>query len=487
MTDDCLLKVSSYNCKSFGEDKYKMIASLIKNNTFLLIQEHWQYEKQFIKNLNDLGKEYELNTECVVVSPMDETIQRVGRGKGGVAIIWKNNLKCKIDQIKCSSDRICAIKVSMDEFKFLIFNVYMPTDPGQGNYDLTAYNEVLNEISEIMISSDTQYGIFGGDWNTDISRFNNQTKTFLSFIQEERLSLCLEYQHSDIPFTFHCGESFSTLDNFLVTENLFSSINHYKSCLCPDDFSDHVPISLNMNINIEYYSETVRSNVPSTAWHRCTGNQLLNFKDELDSLLLGLNIQHEALTCNDFNCTSHKNAIAILHTQLVDVLLSCDTNLPKTGVSSQTHNTVAGWNEYVKEHKEEAMFRHQIWLDSGRPPQGQIALMRRTTRAKYHYAIRYVNKEKNRIRSNRMAEAMVNNQSRVLWKEVKKMNQSNKSVPNIIDSKTGSTNINRLFKDKFKDIYNSVGYNSDQLSKLMSSIDNKINNYSSLVNKKNNV
>ena len=130
--------------------------------------------------------------------------------------------------------------------------------------------------------------------------------------------------------------------------------------MCPEDFSDHVPISLNMNINIEYYSETVRANVPSTAWHRCTGNQLLNFKDELDSLLLSLNIQHEALTCSDFNCTSHKNAIAILHTQLVDILLSCDNNLPKTGVSSQTHNTVAGWNEYVKEHKEEAMFRHQI-------------------------------------------------------------------------------------------------------------------------------
>ena len=34
MANDSLLKVSSYNCKSFGEDKYKMIANLIKNNTF---------------------------------------------------------------------------------------------------------------------------------------------------------------------------------------------------------------------------------------------------------------------------------------------------------------------------------------------------------------------------------------------------------------------------------------------------------------------
>ena len=64
------------------------------------------------------------------------------------------------------------------------------------------------------------------------------------------------------------------------------------------------------------------------------------------------------------------------------------------------------------------------------------------------------------------------------------MKQSSKSVPNIIDSATGSENINRVFKNKFKDIYNSVGYNADQLDKLMSDIDNKINDYSSLVEKK---
>ena len=142
MANDDLLKFSSYNCKSFGEDKYKIIKNLIHNYTFVLIQEHWQYEKQFINNLNKTIP----STECVVASPMDENIQRVGRGNGGVAIVWKNNLKCKVDQIKCVSKRMCAIKVSINEFKFLLFNVYMPTDPGQGNYDLSSYIEVINEI-----------------------------------------------------------------------------------------------------------------------------------------------------------------------------------------------------------------------------------------------------------------------------------------------------------------------------------------------------
>ena len=119
-----------------------------------------QYEKQFINNL----KKVIPSTECVVASPMDENIQRVGRGYDGVAIVWKNNIKCKVDQIKCVSKHICAIIVRIYEFKFLLFNVYMPTDPGQGNYDLSTYTKVLNEINEIMISADTQYAISGGDF-----------------------------------------------------------------------------------------------------------------------------------------------------------------------------------------------------------------------------------------------------------------------------------------------------------------------------------
>ena len=79
---------------------------------------------------------------------------------------------------------------------------------------------------------------------------------------------------------------------------------------------------------------------------------------------------------------------------------------------------------------------------------------------------------------------MVNNQDRVLWKEVKKITQSNKSVPNIMDSVTGSENINNLFTEKFKDLYNSVGFDTDQLDKLMSNINKHIQDYSSLVDQR---
>ena len=113
-------------------------------------------------------------------------------------------------------------------------------------------------------------------------------------------------------------------------------------------------------------------------------------------------------------------------------------------------------------------------MDQGRPSQGQIALCRRRSRAKYHYAVRFVNKEKNKIKSTRMAEAIVNNRERDLWQEVKQSKQTNKSVPNIMDNVTGAKNIINLFTNKFRNLYNSVGFNIEDLEILCTNINNKI-------------
>ena len=212
----------------------------------------------------------------------------------------------------------------------------------------------------------------------------------------------------------------------MVTKNLFSCIRQYKSLLCskyaPSDFSDHTPVSLELDINVNYFSESKITNEPSTAWHKCTKDHKIDYSDNLDSLLLRINIQHESLTCNNIQCNRHKDSIITLYTEICNSILSADECLPNTGNPTNTPNVVAGWNEFVEEHKQESLAWHQCWLEAGRPNQGLIALKRRLTRAKYHYAIRFVQKEENRIKSNRMAEAMVNNQDRILWKEVKKNN-----------------------------------------------------------------
>ena len=82
----------------------------MKDSTFVLLQEHWQYEGQFIEKANANI----LNVYCIVSSPMNENIPRVGRGKGGVAILWNTNFNGKIKKIQCNSKRLCAIEVTLE-------------------------------------------------------------------------------------------------------------------------------------------------------------------------------------------------------------------------------------------------------------------------------------------------------------------------------------------------------------------------------------
>ena len=118
----------------------------------------------------------------------------------------------------------------------------MPTDPGHGNCDISDFIDVLNEITIILSNADTQYSILGGDFNSDTSRNTLQCNTFLSFINDQSLSLCLNYNFANVPYTFHNENSKSTLDHFAVTNNSFTSISKYESLFLVDDFSDHVPL-----------------------------------------------------------------------------------------------------------------------------------------------------------------------------------------------------------------------------------------------------
>ena len=104
------------------------------------------------------------------------------------------------------------------------------------------------------------------------------------------------------------------------------------------------------------------------------------------------------------------------------------------------------------------MLEAHIWKENGRKRQGFIADIRRRTRARYHPAIRKVKKEQTRIRNIRMAEAVANNNDRELWKEVKIMSSTSNKLPNAMDGSTDIEDISNIFGEKYKNLYNSVGF-----------------------------
>ena len=73
-----------------------------------------------------------------------------------------------------------------------------------------------------------------------------------------------------------------------------------------------------------------------------------------------------------------------------------------------------------------------------------------------------------------MGEAISENDDRVLWDEVKKMTKTNNKLPNMMDGHNDPVDITNIFTEKYKTLYNSVGYNSYEMRRLSESIQSQI-------------
>ncbi len=82
---------------------------------------------------------------------------------------------------------------------------------------------------------------------------------------------------------------------------------------------------------------------------------------------------------------------------------------------------VPGWNDHVEHLKQNALEWDWYWKQNGCPHHGDISEMRRITRARYHKAIRHVEKNANAIKMQKMAESLLNNRSRDMWADSRKI------------------------------------------------------------------
>ena len=117
-------KVSSFNCAGFKSNCDYINESVYKKCDILLLQETWLYKFEF--NLfNNKIKDCQYHA----VSAMDESdIGRVGRPKGGCAIVWHKDLALSILPIETKSTRLCAVVEKSKRINFVICNVYTPLD-----------------------------------------------------------------------------------------------------------------------------------------------------------------------------------------------------------------------------------------------------------------------------------------------------------------------------------------------------------------------
>ena len=99
----------------------------------------------------------------------------------------------------------------------------------------------------------------------------------------------------------------------------------------------------------------------------------------------------------------------------------------------------------------------------------------RITRARYHYAIRNAINDENRVRNDKMAEAISQKNDCNLWQEVNEITKCGNVFSNIVDGEVGPNDITDLFYNKNKELFTSVGYNEMKMSDLKHKIDTMTN------------
>ena len=384
------ISFSSYNVKDFNDDKIAAVKYLFKNSTFLLLQETWLNEKEFIRKFKS---EISEESECISANKMDHVDFKRGRRYGGVSICYHSNIKCKVENIPTRSKCICVQKITIDDIILLLINVYMPSSDDAD--DLDAYSSILQEISSICVKNLTPMIIIGGDFNADPSRNDGRTRLFKDFIRHENLCNALDLDISDVPYTFSTKNRnreimTSTIDHFLISPALKDLVRGYKTEDEAISLSDHIPIMLHLNMDVAYLNTYKREFKPSVAWPKCRVTDKENYRNDLDQQLLKINPKNEVFTCKMYKCQRHRKEIQELHDNIVGSIKQSSGNcLPHTSNFSgkKELKVVPRLNEHLNEHAINAKYWNDIWIQQGKPRNDGIARMRWITKLRYHYAV----------------------------------------------------------------------------------------------------
>ena len=169
----------------------------------------------------------------------------------------------------------------------------------------------------------------------------------------------------------------------------------------------------------------------------------------------------------------HKEVIDKYHDDIINAMIeACNTSISYK--RSKVHKSVPGWNEYVHSYFQTALFWHILWKENGEPKAGVIAEIRKQTRSLYHKAYKMVVRYENEIRLQKVEDSFVAGSEIDMWRKLKKTKKKPMMLPQNVDNVSGTRNIANTFVDKFKSLYNIVGFSDNEINELNHSLADNI-------------
>ena len=258
----------------------------------------------------------------------------------------------------------------------------------------------------------------------------------------------------------NCMPKKSFLDHCVSTADAHDTLVNVEVCYSLTT-SDHMPLALTLNMDKVplLANHGIASFSGRLNWDKLCREDIERYANSTERLLNSIELPREALTCLNINCTDihHATELCVMYDDIVKALDSSSKPLCKN--KSRGSNMKPGWNEYVAEHHAVAREAFLLWIEAGRPRQGELFQQKKLTNARFKYAIRFIKKNENNLRAKSLASKLENNNTTDFWKEVNVLNNHKTPLPSDIEGVSSPEKIAEVWREHYFRIFNCVKSN----------------------------
>ena len=98
----------------------------------------------------------------------------------------------------------------------------------------------------------------------------------------------------------------------------------------------------------------------------------------------------------------------------------------------------------------------RLWCNAGKPINGYLFELRRVSKARYKYALRFIKRNEADMRKESLGNKLAESDSRDFWKEIKGASNARMPLPTSIEGVTGESKIARVWRDHYNSVFNTT-------------------------------
>ena len=243
------------------------------------------------------------------------------------------------------------------------------------------------------------------------------------------------------------------LDYVFISPDIFNEITNVSIGDYHNNFSDHLPIDIDLRIRVSSIRSESKASVGSSSsilWNKLSQSDLACYRSSmeiaLDHVEIPPSVLHGQCLCDN---NLHKYDIELYFNQIVNAIHQADATLPK----SVFRALKPFWSSELSLLKQQSYTHHKNWISGGKPTSGLLHTNYVESRANYRRMLRHEKRKNVEVSNAKLYDSLVDKDSIKFWKLWNSLSQSRDPLPPQIDGFTRENDITNQFANVFSGIY----------------------------------